>query len=263
VSTRCRYDPAVIKTASLRVYLPAVAAELTLEPTVEVRITPTDTEYGLIGEPLTEDLLVAEWRGARYVCPRTPRLRMLEGVLAVRRAYGQLGGGAVIPENAARRARTELEELHRDSPALRSHILTSAWHVPVRWFVPYTAGEREPFQAGHVTSIRYRVELRTGMRRVEHAVSVLSAAGIPDSMVGEVEDLRDWLEPFPPTAMLELSYGRVAELFSEADLAGDDSADEIQRAIAAVEAGDWETAGEYYGSLAYRWAGAVAIGYSS
>jgi hypothetical protein len=244
-------------------YLPAVSAELTLEPTVEVRIAPTDTEYGLVGESLVEDAITTEWRGIKYVCPRTPRLRVLEGVLAVRRAYGQLGGGAVIPEDAARRARSELDELQRSAPSLRSHILTSAWHVPVRWFAPFVAVDRELIRTEAGSSIRYRVDLDTGMRRVEHALAVLSRANIPDSMVGEVGDLAEWLEPFPPESMIELSYGEVARMFSEADLAMDESADELQRAIGAVEAGDWEMAGEYYGSLAYRWAGAVAIGYSS
>src|SRR5690606_1389455 len=104
---------------------------------------PRDLTFAIGALPMSDDAFVAEWQGRRYQCPRTPRLRMLEGVLAVRNAYTHLGSGAVVPERVAAAARVELEQLQAASPALRSHILTSAWHVPVRWFVPFVTARKE------------------------------------------------------------------------------------------------------------------------
>ena len=59
---------------------------------------------------------------------------MLEGVLAFHHAYRELGGEAVIPD----RWRTGGDELRGWSKGSRwpgSYILTSPWHVPLRWFI--------------------------------------------------------------------------------------------------------------------------------
>jgi hypothetical protein len=253
----------VIKSAHLRVYEPAVINEVTLEPALGIRIPPRDERFGIVGESMNEDALVAEWRGDTYMCPRTPVLRMLEGVLAVRRAYGQLGGGAVVPEDLARSARAELDVWQSSNPGLRSHIITAAWHVPMRWFVPFHPAGKETVIDGALTTIRYRTELSAALERLDRAVEVLSRTEIPDSMVVEVEELRSWLEPFPSRAMCELDYGDVASVFTTTELAMDDSVAEIWRALDALEAGEWEEAGEHYGALVYRWTAAMSISYSS
>ena len=259
---RVRSSP-VIKTAHFRVYLPTFASEVTVEPNVSIRIAPRDERFGIVGESLADDALVTEWRGVTYACPRTPVLRMLEGVLAVRRAYGQLGGGAVVPEDLARRARAELDTWQSEHPGVRSHILTSPWHVPMRWFVPFHPSGTEMVSVDGLTTIRYRSALPSALERLDRAVECLTRSEIPDSMMVEVEELRSWLEPFSPRAMCELDYGDVSSVFSVAELAMDDSVGDLWRALDALERGDWEEAGEYYGALVYRWTGAMSISYSS
>jgi hypothetical protein len=255
----------MIRTAQLRVYLPLPDVEVGLPPDddASLRVTETDTRFGLLGDSLHEDGRVTTWQGRRYICPWTPKLRVLEGVLAMRRAYGQLGGGAVIPEDLARSARAELDALRRDHPTARVHILTSAWHVPVRWFVAFDPTERELLDCRPGGGIRYRTAIEQARKRVGTALEVLAGAAIPDTMRGDVEELDEWLEGFPPEAMVEVDYCEVAQMFTEAELALDESAADLWNAITALAGNRWDDAGQHYGSLVYRWSVPMAVSYSS
>jgi hypothetical protein len=254
----------VIKTAHLRVYQPmGTRAEVTIEPAVSVKIPPRSGRFGIEGESMEDDAIITEWHGNEYVCPRTPTLRMLEGVLAVRRAYGQMGGGAIVPEEIARDARRELDALQEQHPEYRSHILTSAWHVPMRWFVPFHPSAKELVRTDGYLTIRYRTTLTAAVERLDAAILVLSKTEIPDTMVSEIEELRSWLEPFDDDTMVELDYGDVGLLFTTADLALDDSVAEVWNALEALGKDEWELAGDHYGQLVYRWTAAMAVSYSS
>jgi hypothetical protein len=254
----------VIKTAQLRVYQPmGPSTEVVIEPALSVKVPPRQGRFGIEGESMQDDGLVTEWRGKQYVCPRTPTLRMLEGVLAVRRAYGQMGGGAIVPEEVARDARRELDALQDAHPEYRSHILTSAWHVPMRWFVPFHPSAKELVRIDGYLTIRYRTALPAALERLDRAVEILSRSEIPDTMVTEIDELVSWLEPFGPTTMVELDYGDVGLLFSAADLALDDSVAVVWNALEALADDEWELAGDHYGQLVYRWTAAMAVSYSS
>lgn len=220
----------------------------------------TDSPYGLIGEPLSEDALLTEWSGRRFVCPRHPRLRMLEGLLAFDNAYPR---SSLVPESVVRRAASELERYRRQQPRARSHILTAPWHVPLRWFAAFDPAERELGQSQGSTTIRYRTIRDRASDRLNHAVDVLTEAGFDDEIVGQVEELADWLEDFPEDAMVELDYGSVAAFFSDGDLAVDESAAEVWASLEALERGDLEEATEHYTLAASRWAFPQAVSYSN
>ena len=66
---------------------------------------------------------------------------------------------------------------------------------------------------------------------------------------------------FTPVALLELDYGRVASLFSGADLALDDSAELVHESLDALHKLDYDRAGRAYGRVAERWAKAQALTY--
>lgn len=254
----------MIRTAYLRVYLPEDRSPVRHLPLVEHHEVPVyEGLYGLTVESMAEDGIVARWRDARYVCPRTPRLRMLEGVLAVRRAYRQLGSAAVIPEDVARAAARELEALREEDPGTRAHILTSAWHVPLRWFVPFDPVAKELVGGGHYASIRYRIEYRQAMHRIERSLRILESVDIPESVVSEVRELSEWLDDFPTDAMVELDYGSVGGGFSESELIVDESVRDIWEALASLEDRDWTAAGEAYATLVTRWAAPMAVSYSN
>lgn len=224
---------------------------------------PRDVDFAIAAVPMSEDAFVAEWQGRRFLCPRTPRLRMLEGVLAVRHAYTHLGAGAVIPERVAMAARAELEKLHAESPSLRSHILTSAWHVPIRWFVPFLTASKEVVGASASVSVRYRCDQRAAMANLDWAVEVLSDVEPMELVVSEVRELRRWLGEFPTTSMVELDYGSVASMFSETDLVMDDSVDQIRGALHALERGNVASAVHRYSRVMTRWAPSSAISASN
>ena len=224
---------------------------------------PRDLTYAIAAVPMSDDALVAEWHGQRYQCPRTPRLRMLEGVLAVRHAYTHLGSGTVVPERVALAARAELERLYTESPTLRSHILTSAWHVPVRWFVPFVTAAKEVVGGPDPVRIRYRCDQRTAMANLDWAVAVLSGVDGLEHVVAEVRELRRWLGEFPTTSMAELDYGSVASMFSEEELVMDDSVDQIRGALAALDRGSVSSAIGRYHRVVARWAPSSAISASN
>lgn len=254
----------MIKSAYLRVYLPEERVPSCDEYPGDGQTRARRWEpYGFVGESMIEDAWMADWKGRRFVCPRRPQLRMLEGVLALYRAFETSGRSVIIPEAVARQADDELRALHRRQPGIKSHILTSAWHVPVRWFVAFTATERILDTLGPHPVVRYRTSLSESVGRIERAVRILNGAFVPESIVAELEALSSWLSEFPAEGMVELDYGGVADLFPEADLILDESAAEVWESIEALSRDDWNAAGAQYGALMARWAPVFAVTYSN
>lgn len=209
-------------------------------------------------EPTAEDAFTVEWQGRRYVCPRYPRLRMLEGAVAFNATNP---GSMLLPDVAVQRLAAELDAIRSRAPDARSYILTSPWHVPLRWFVPFLPEHKEVYTTAEGTSARYRTTVGAGMPRVERAANTLDAAGFDDAVIAQVRDLERWLSEFSTDALLELDYAGVAGLFQAADIALDDSAEEVAASLLALEEYDYERAGEKYAAVASRWAPAQALGY--
>lgn len=255
----------VIKSAFLRVYLPEdqIRAWETHRESPEPRTRRWDP-YGFVGESMIEDAWVADWNGTRYVCPRRPQLRMLEGVLALYNTFDTVGRTVIIPEEVARQADRELRKLKASEPDIRSQILTSAWHVPVRWFAAFAPEEREYLAAnGERSNIRYRTKVHAAKARIEEACATMVKARLPATLVSEVANLADWLNDFPSSSMVELDYGTVAELFTEDDLVLDESAADVKASLQALAAGDPEEAGRHYSYLLSRWSPAFSLTFSN
>ncbi|MGH8929033.1 MAG: hypothetical protein ACRDWH_11820, partial [Acidimicrobiia bacterium] len=198
----------MIKSAYLRVYLPEVDVPGCDPHTGDQGERTRRWEpYGFVGESMVDDAWMAEWKGRSFVCPRRPQLRMLEGVLALYRAFEAWGRPVIIPEDVARQADRELAALRRRDPEIRSYILTSAWHVPVRWFVIFDPSERLLDASGPHAELRYRTGLAEATVRIGRAVEVLNSAEMPDAIVTELSALGAWLADFPSDAMIELDYG--------------------------------------------------------
>lgn len=254
-------------SAYLRVYLPAATLqtagvelpEVGRESAEQVRTT---AGVGLLRGSDRDDVLVAEWGGGRYGCPRRPMLRAMEGLLAFRRAYLGVGGEFLVPEKVARHAVHQLEELEKQ-PLARSYILTSAWHVPLRWFAAFEPTERELFEVNGHRSIRYRTIQSEATARLEEVLGVLRESGMDDSVVEEVEELAEWINGYPEDSMIELDYGSVAELFSETDLLLDESSSDLWESLTALASNDWEKASSHYVTVAMRWARPMAVAFSS
>lgn len=248
-------DDAVTKSAYMRVYSPEVSGSSDPVPGF-VR------SYGILSEAEGDSYWAVEWNGERLVCPRNLRLRVLESTVAFANAFRGMTAG-IVPEAAARAADRELKAYHRNHPEHRSHILTSAWHVPVRWFSAFEASEKEVYDGPDGPRIRYRTDITAALRRVRAAHTILLRIAVFAGPAQELEQLLDWLEPFPEASMLELDYGDVSSLFDPHDLVFDDSCDQIRHSLEALATGDLVRAGECYGRVVTRWAPAFSVTFSN
>jgi hypothetical protein len=218
--------------------------------------------YGILSETEGDGHWIAEWGGRRLVCPRNLRLRVLESTVAFAGAFRAIGVG-LIPEDAARAADRELRAYRRDNPRHRSQVLTTAWHVPVRWFTLFDPSEREVYEGPHGPRLRFRTDIVLARERVAGAHHVLDKLGLLNGPTEELAQLAEWLEPFPRDSMVELDYADVSELFHPQDLVLDDSCELVQGSVVALEEGDMMKAGENYGRVVTRWAPAFSLTFSN
>lgn len=251
----------VIRTASLRVYLEEAAVAVRGLPEAPSQLpAPVAVGVALTTERGGDDAYTTEWRGSVYRCPRTPAVRMLEGLLALRAASSQLGP-PLFAQATVDEARHRLEAL-KASHGRVAHILTSAWHVPIRWFVPFVPDQRELVDLPE-RRIRYRQLVGDGIARLDRAIDILGRSDIPSATTAEVRELRAWLGDFPASAMVELDYGSVARFFGHDELAFDESVADLWASLDALACSNWTVAGARYGSLVERWAVPMAIAYSN
>lgn len=255
----------MVPVAYLRVYVPDEGSpvEEHVPVVAGARRMLVRGAYGVWHESLRDDAFVIEEGGRRLICPRHPRLRMLEGLLAFRHAYPPAVGESLVPETLAQRAAAELALLQAGHPGARSHILTSPFHVPLRWFAAFEGREREVAAGPSGAVIRYRTSRRAALRRLERAGRALEAAGFDEETCGLLHDLADWLRPFPTGSLVELDYGAVAGLFTGEELTGDESAADLAAALSAVQRGDLQEAAERYGPVAARWARVQALSFAN
>ncbi len=243
------------KTAYLRVYSPDTPSSA--EP-----VPGFVRSYAILSEVEGESNWTVNWQGRNLVCPRNLRLRVLESTVAFANAFGGLGVG-IIPEGAARAADRELRQYQREYPGHRSHVLTSAWHVPIRWFSAFLPDEIEVYEDNQKVRIRYRVDLPLAKTRVREVLSVLQNLQVFHGPSEELAQLLVWLDQFPEESMVELDYADVSDLFDPQDLALDDSVELIRDSVDALAQGDMMRAGENYGRVVTRWANAFSVTFSS
>ena len=242
----------MIATAYFRVYLPSARVG-GLPPHRELNAEAglTINDDFVWSEPTQDDAIYTLWQGSQYASPRNSRLRMLEGIIAF---GGATEGSLLVPESERLSAIVELSKLKRTSALARSFILSSAWHVPLRWFSAFRATEREIYTERGVTSIRYRTSIGEAIDRIRWATSVLESVGFPEGPIEHLNELEDWLSDFSPDSMVELDYGRVSMLFKSGDLVFDESASDVRESLLALESGDFLKSGDGYQRVARRWA---------
>lgn len=249
----------MIRSAYLRVYVPSAAARGGARPgpgagSTGIRIT----DHLVWNEPTADDVFTIQWGDETYVCPRNARLRMLESALAFARANPTSG---LVPRAAAERIAGELARLRLEHPGARSHILTSPWHVPLRWFAVVDPGEREMYDLDGLATIRYRTPIASARKRAARAVEILDNAGFDDAVIDDVRDLHDWIEGFSSDGVLELDYAGTSWLFEPSDLVLDESAAEVHGSLRALDTHDFDQAGRFYAAVAGRWAEAQSLAY--
>lgn len=251
----------MIKTAYFRTYLPAERVGILAPPVAkDEALSVTDDGIFMWTEPTDDDALFVEWQHNQYACPRNARIRMLEGALAFTETYPAL---RTVTEIERLGLALELSELRASTRLPRSYILSSPWHVPLRWFAAFAPSERDLYDVDGTLSIRYRTSIGDSVDRVHWAASVLSGAGFPQQVIERMNDLERWLMEFSADSMVELDYAAVAGVFSEPDLVLDDSVDDVRSSLLALEQGDGEASQRHYEMVASRWFQAQAFTFSN
>ncbi len=139
------------------------------------------------------------------------------------------------------------------NPTVVPHIRSKAWTVPLSWFVPFSPTEREEIHELSGTRLRYRTEMTEARRRVARSLVVLRRTLSGDPLVDAVIDIGRWLECFHPTSHVELDYCGLSALRLPGEPEPDNSAGDVQEALAALAASDMQEAVQRYGRLVNRW----------
>jgi hypothetical protein len=207
-----------------------------------------------------EHAFVTEVDGVTLLCPWRTRVRACEAIGDFRDVLPEELADMFVPRVAAEVAEDELEQWRVEHPDLHTHIQSSTWQVPLRWFILVEADEREvnlgtPAQGTtRVTgrALVYRTAMSRARRRTARALAVLRRT-LDDGMVtAGVEDLGRWLEEFHPRSLVELDYGGLVHLLDDAELKQDESARDIAEALAALAEGEAAQAGAAYGRVTAR-----------
>src|SRR5439155_4816249 len=107
------------------------------------------------------------------------------------------------------------ERVRARHPERRTHVVSSAWHVPEYWFVAFHEADRRYQVDGEGrASVSYETSVEAASQRVSTAIDVVVDAGLPDVVVAGLRSLAVWLDGFPEESRLELDYGTVADLFN-------------------------------------------------
>jgi hypothetical protein len=190
--------------------------------------------------------------GHDYFCPVDLSLRSWLSLTSLVESMGDAVVGVILPQAGRTLAGEAFLRWRQQNPTAVPHIRQTTWGVPRTWFVMVVEDERETYDAGSFRSVRYRARMIDARRRLSAADRLLRAVIDDIELLDEVAALTDWLESFDAESWLELDYAGVAA-FLDDELAADQSARDIHRALDALRRDDYGAAGEAYRTFAERW----------
>jgi len=257
----------------------------------------------LIGVPPTavpeqesRDAFVHEADGVLRLCPWRTRLRSWLALEELKRELPEQLLDAALPPVVRAQAEADWQRWRQDHPDARPWILTSTWHVPVRWLLLFGEEDREWLPGREVAdegaegaercggarsegvegeeprpgvkrrlapSLRYRTPMAQARRRVARGYRVLRENLDEGPLVAGVEQVGRWLEEFHPRSLVELDYGGLVHAVPESRLAEDASVADVAEGIAALREGDGTRAGAVYRRLMERWRGIQELQYAN
>lgn len=191
--------------------------------------------------------------GAVLVCPVQDRLRCWLALSELREELPESVAEAFVPASVSAQAELDFAIWQADNPAVTARILTSTWHIPARWFVPFHVDERRLDLDNSARSLLYRTPMVDARRRVARTARALRQARVDGSVLKAIEDLGRWLEAFHPHGVVELDYGGLVHCVAAEALRSDDSPADVAAAVAAIADGDTTRATLAYRRVINRW----------
>ena len=130
------------------------------------------------------------------------------------------------------------------------HTRSATWGVPFAWFVVLREDDHCEVDddGGAVHSVRLAAPAVQVLERARFAAASLAVNAPELDMLDELTALSEWLRLFHADSIVELDYGRLAELVWP-----DDSPHDIRMGIESLAEGDMLGAAASYRRLASRW----------
>jgi hypothetical protein len=201
--------------------------------------------------------------GVAYVCPTRTRLRSWQALSEFRASLPEVVAGAFVPLAVIENAENALEKWLVEHPELRSHVQSETYQMPLRWLLLFDSTERElvlgpRFGGDEVPAAErrrclYVTTMAQARRRAARALNVVRRALEDGPVVSGVEAVARWLEEFHPHSLVELDYGGMVHLFTDEELADDQSTALVAQALKLLEQNDTDAAGDAYEQVMAYW----------
>jgi hypothetical protein len=212
--------------------------------------------------------------GVTYICPWQTRLRSWLGLGRLRATAWPPLSQAFSPSQADKAMAAYARACARGHTS-RVYIQTSAWSVPLAWFVPFAAAERwlalgdppegaaEGAGLGSATAsvtrtLVYATTMTQARRRAARGTAAIQAGlrGVFGAREGlrrgalrmeaELGEIGRWLDEFHPYSLVELDYGGLVHLLDDDALRADQSVAEITACVSGLAMGESELAMAMY-----------------
>jgi hypothetical protein len=190
--------------------------------------------------------------GKAHICPVDMSLRSWLSLTSLVDDVADPSLNMLVPAASFAVADEAFLRWRRDHPQAVAHIQQVTWGVPRTWFAMVADDERELYDAGGLTSVRYRTRLVDAGRRLSSAHRILSDVVDDVELLDDLIRLSTWLDAFDDASWVELDYAGVARLLGS-ELRDDHSARDISRALRALRASDYSTAATAYRCFEQRW----------
>jgi hypothetical protein len=230
---------------------PAESVTLGLEQRSTMARVVSPAAPAVAGDP-TLGAYVLRREGETFYCPVDLSLRSWLSLTSLVESIGDANVGLIFPPQALATAGEDFLRWRRDHPGAVPHIQQSTWGVPRTWFVMVVEDEREGYDDGDGASVRYRARILDARRRLAAGQRVLRAVIDDTDVLEELAALSSWLEAFDESSWVELDYAGISRLLGS-DLAHDQSARDIHRALEALRREDFAAAGASYRAFEERW----------
>jgi hypothetical protein len=225
---------------------------VTLQTEQELAMSMVVGPPGSVRDKVAIDAYTMRRDGHDYFCPVDLSLRSWLSLTSLVESMGDAAVGVILPQAGRTLAGEEFLRWRQENPTAVPHIRQTTWGVPRTWFVMVVEDERETYDAGSARSVRYRARMADARRRMAAANRLLRSVIDDIELIDELTSLGDWLDSFDIDSWLELDYAGIAGFLGD-QLASDQSARDIHRALDALRREDYAAAGESYRSFEERW----------